>query len=321
MPKVSVIVPVYNAEKYLAVCVDSILAQTLRDIEVILVDDGSTDSSPALCDAYAEKDPRVTVIHQENKGVSSARNAGLSISQGEFFAFVDSDDFCEHNMFQMMIGVAQETNVPMVMCSGFYFSENGRSNITPCLSEKVEILDSTQMITDYLWHDNGNTVLFTVVWNKLFRSSYFKNLISFKEEIRYHEDEPFSTTLYLNKFKLARIEKPLYGYRANDNSITHKSFSEANCSQLSALYERAHLYNENNLNKVAAKSARNFCEVYISYYFKAKKASHPEWVTRYRSQYFEMLIFGRPAQSLKDKIRLSLFYVSPYFYQVLINHR
>ena len=103
MPQVSVIVPVYNTEKYLAECVNSILAQTLRDIEVILVDDGSTGSSPAMCDAYAEKDSRVKVIHKVNGRAATARNAGMKIAQGEYIAFVDSDDWISPDMYEQML--------------------------------------------------------------------------------------------------------------------------------------------------------------------------------------------------------------------------
>ena len=107
-PKVSVIVPVYNAEKYLAECVDSILAQTLRDIEVILVDDGSTDTSPAICDASAGKDSRVKVIHKANGRAASARNAGMKIVQGEYVAVVDSDDWISPDMYEKMLAAGAD---------------------------------------------------------------------------------------------------------------------------------------------------------------------------------------------------------------------
>ena len=112
MPKVSVIVPVYNAEKYLQECVDSILGQTLADLELILVDDGSTDTSPALCDRYAEQDARVKVIHKPNGRAASARNAGIRAASGDYVAFVDSDDWVSAEMYEKMLG----TDADVTLC-------------------------------------------------------------------------------------------------------------------------------------------------------------------------------------------------------------
>ena len=120
MPKVSVIVPVYNAEKYLQECVDSILRQTLADIELILVDDGSADNSPVLCDRYAAQDLRVRVIHQANAGLSVARNKGIEVSTGEWVAFVDSDDFIDANMYRTMIVAAEAESAQLAVCTGYY---------------------------------------------------------------------------------------------------------------------------------------------------------------------------------------------------------
>lgn len=111
MPKVSVIVPVYNAEKYLQECVDSILRQTLADLELILVDDGSTDSSPALCDRYAEQDARVKVIHKPNGRAASARNAGIRAASGDYVAFVDSDDWVSPEMYEKMLGTGADVTL------------------------------------------------------------------------------------------------------------------------------------------------------------------------------------------------------------------
>ena len=121
MPKVSVIVPVYNAEKYLQECVDSILRQTLTDLELILVDDGSTDSSPAICDRYAAQDLRVRVIHQANLGLSAVRNRGIEVAAGEWVAFVDSDDFIDANMYRTMIIAAEAEGAQLAVCTGFVY--------------------------------------------------------------------------------------------------------------------------------------------------------------------------------------------------------
>ena len=112
MPKVSIIVPVYNAEKYLQECVESVLCQTLSDIELILVDDGSTDSSPTLCDQYAAQDRRVKVIHKPNGRAASARNAGLRAASGEYVAFVDADDWISPDMYEKML----QTNADVTLC-------------------------------------------------------------------------------------------------------------------------------------------------------------------------------------------------------------
>ncbi len=114
--KLSIIVPVYNVEKYLHKCVDSILSQTLTDFECILVDDGSTDNSSVICDEYAAKDPRIVVIHKQNGGLSSARNTGLDISQGDYIGFVDSDDWIEPEMYMYMYTYANDNSCDMMCC-------------------------------------------------------------------------------------------------------------------------------------------------------------------------------------------------------------
>ena len=113
-PLISVIVPVYNVEKYLGKCVDSILAQTYENLEIILVEDGTKDNSGAICDAYAAKDSRIRVIHKENGGLSSARNAGMDIARGEYFGFVDSDDWIEPKMYETLLNLAEKYHADLV---------------------------------------------------------------------------------------------------------------------------------------------------------------------------------------------------------------
>ena len=110
---ISVIVPVYNVEKYLDKCVDSIVNQTYKNLEIILVDDGSPDNCPKMCDAWVEKDSRIKVIHKENGGVSSARNAGLKASCGEYIGFVDSDDFIQPDMFEQLLGAYDKESIEL----------------------------------------------------------------------------------------------------------------------------------------------------------------------------------------------------------------
>ena len=204
MPKVSVIVPVYNAEKYFQECVDSILRQTLADLELILVDDGSTDSSPALCDRYAEQDLRVRVIHQANAGLSAARNRGIEVATGEWIAFVDSDDFIDANMYRTMIIAAEAKGAQLAVCTGYYYSDVRKERMSSVHDTKGFCKCSEDFVRDWLWTSDETTVLFTVVWNKIYQRKFFADDLYFAR-LRISEDEEFSTRLYLKKFRLVYV--------------------------------------------------------------------------------------------------------------------
>ena len=318
-PLLSVIVPILNSDKYLEECIDSILAQTYQNLEVILVDDGSTDNCPSLCESYAEKDNRVKVIHQKNAGVSSARNAGLAVATGDYFAFVDSDDICEENMYLEMYEMALKYNVPLVICSGYYFSTTHKDDIAP-VSDDIEILNSHEMISNKLWSSNSDTLLFTLVWNKLFLRSVFGEL-RFRNDIKVCEDEEFSTYLYLPVFNCALFRNSLYGYRKNENSLTYQSFSEQNCIILDILRTRAIKFAEINLETASQKAGRNFLEVFIEYYYRAATLNHEKWVTKYRTYFFSMFKKSSKITTVKDKIRYCIFAISPALYKKLILRR
>ena len=188
MSKISVIVPVYNAEKYLAKCVDSLLNQTLQDIEIILVDDGSADKSPIMCDDYAKKNSYIKVLHKTNGGVSSARNAGLKIASGEFVAFLDSDDYIEANAYEVAYNIAKGNSCDYVMWGFFCDFVDENENIT---NQKISIpqnvkYESTQRkellnISGYLW-------------NKLYSRKLLNELnLSFNNELTLYEDLLFNT--------------------------------------------------------------------------------------------------------------------------------
>lgn len=137
MPELSIIVPVYKVEKYLPRCIDSILAQTFGDFELILIDDGSPDGCGRICDEYAKKDKRIVVIHQKNMGVSAARNAGLDIARGRYIGFVDSDDWIEPQMYEVMMDAIRENGADMAVCGVRYADEDGKFTRADMLSEGV----------------------------------------------------------------------------------------------------------------------------------------------------------------------------------------
>lgn len=137
MPELSIIVPVYKVEKYLPRCIDSILAQTFGDFELILIDDGSPDGCGRICDEYAQKDKRIVAIHQKNMGVSAARNAGLDIARGRYIGFVDSDDWIEPQMYEAMMDAIRENGADMAVCGVRYADEDGKFTRADRLSEGV----------------------------------------------------------------------------------------------------------------------------------------------------------------------------------------
>lgn len=317
MPKVSVIVPVYNAEKYLQECMDSILRQTLTDLEVILVDDGSADSSPAICDRYAEQDARVQVIHQVNAGLSGARNCGLKTATGEFVAFVDSDDFIDENMYSAMVTVAEEKNAPLVICSGFYYSDVHKNRISHEQNTKIQSKSSAEFVSNWLWTSNEATVLFTVVWNKIYRREFFAEDLRFGD-LRIHEDEEFSTRLYLKDFRVAFVDEAFYYYRANQQSITYKNFSKNNLCMLDILLKRSRIYRIKGWNRLSRLAAKNFCEVYIEYYQMSSEREHPEWMLPYRNDFNKMRMSVGVSGHAKDQIRYLIFSISPQLYKRLL---
>lgn len=243
MPLLSVIVPVYNSEKYICECVESILAQKFRDFELILVDDGSKDSSSDICDSFASRDSRVTVLHKKNGGVVSARKAGINAAKGKYAAFVDSDDWIEKDMYELMIQHMEEYNCDLVMCgvdhcdndvfltSGSTHSVIGGGYFDRAAIEK-EILP--KMIYSGSFFSFG---LYPVMWNKLYKRELLaKHLADVHDSIRIGEDAacvyPYifeSNSLYFIK------DRELYHYRRAHPQMT-SSYDSLLFSGFKALY-------------------------------------------------------------------------------------
>lgn len=137
MKKISIVVPIYNVEKYVKKCIESLIKQTYKNIEIILVDDGSTDNSVGIIDEYANKDPRVVAIHQENKGVSAARNAGLKVARGEYIGFVDPDDYVDCQMYEVMVNKLQTGFADLAVCGYLKVWESSGEIETFCLADKI----------------------------------------------------------------------------------------------------------------------------------------------------------------------------------------
>ena len=212
---ISVIVPVYKVEQYLDECVASIVAQTYPNLEIILVDDGSPDRCPEICDVWAQKDKRIKVIHKFNGGLSDARNAGLELASGEYIAFVDSDDWISPDMYVTMHKAMREANADICSCGIVEaYPEYQQSRNLP------ELVGDSEEILQLLYAD---TLYPVMAWNKLYHSEHWKNLRFPTGKIC---EDAFTTYQLVDKAeKIVQINTPLYFYRIRENSIMTSAFS------------------------------------------------------------------------------------------------
>ncbi|HFI0418165.1 TPA: glycosyltransferase [Streptococcus suis] len=227
---VSVIVPVYNVEKYLSQCLDSIIHQTYKNLEIILVNDGSTDGSGKICDDYAAKDGRIKVIHQENGGLSDARNKGLDLMTGQFVTFVDSDDYLENNCIHTLYTYACTCKTDISIGKFIEFEENTslflfHNHLNN--GNKIEFLTGDQCLER---HHKYFLSIFVTAWAKLYRTSLFNDSNPCKK-IRYplgvlHEDQYTTHKLFLKSNKIVFVNDYLYVYRVRENSITNTLLSD-----------------------------------------------------------------------------------------------
>lgn len=231
MPKVSVIIPVYKVEKYLRRCIDSVIGQSLTDIEIILVDDGSGDTCPAICDEYAEKDKRITVIHKKNGGLSSARNAGLEKCRGEYVFFLDSDDWIDLDGLERLVSVADEQGVSLLRFRPFRSFWPNLPDDAPCLyGDDRELRDGyyseedvkNEVIPRLLATSSLSLGPILSACTGLYRKELLTdNGISFDEDVKYSEDIIFSARTVLAAGSFYYVgEAGVYHYFYNPDSIS-----------------------------------------------------------------------------------------------------
>ena len=236
MAKISIIIPVYNVEKYLRQCLDSLVNQTLKDIEIIIVDDGSQDSSGEFCDEYALKDDRIKVIHKENGGLGNARNVGMTYATGDYLAFVDSDDWVTLDYFEKLYDSAIKNNTDVSIGTVIVF-KNGKSKkkINP---QKIEMLFAKQ----------GFACL------KIYKRDFIEQFnLQFTEKL-YYEDMFFAMMVYLNMQNYSIVNDAYYYYRHQEGSITHT------CIQGSKLFDVFKVYD--SIKKELKKNKNERYQIY-----------------------------------------------------------
>ena len=240
MKKVSIIVPVYNVEIYLENCINSLIRQSYENIEIILINDGSTDKSLDICNSYKSKDNRIFVLSQPNSGVSYARNLGLKSATGEYILFVDSDDFVNENFVQKMVESME--NVDMTICA--YLENYKNDNIEHRIIENETVIDNVSAINKMF----NRTYYGGYIWNKIFRKSIIeKNKIEFDSNIHMCEDLLF-VSKYMCKCKLIKvIPDLLYNYRMRESSAVWNKKNKKYESLFISYNELYILHEQNNI--------------------------------------------------------------------------
>ncbi len=248
---ISVIIPVYQVEPYLEKCVKSVLDQTYEDLEIILVDDGSPDNCPAMCDAFAARDSRVRVIHQKNGGLSAARNAGLDTAGGAYIGFVDSDDYIAPDMYEKLYAAMTETGADLVVCDTACVDERGGTRLTLAPLAQ-EILSPEDVHCRIAWADASWRYI--TAWNRLYRRELFEGL-RFRVG-KLHEDEFLVSDLLARCTAVAIVPEALYFNLYRQNSITGAALTIRSLDGVEAYMERYELYRSQGKKPLAAAVLR-----------------------------------------------------------------
>jgi len=315
---VSIIIPVYNVQEYLSVCLDSVIKQTIQNKEIIVVNDGSTDRCNEILTEYKRIYPEIIIINQKNRGISETRNAGLKVASGEYIAFVDSDDFIELNMFEKMYNKAKRQSADVVICN--YILYNDMSDKQESKNQKIEgidkegYIDKVEALKMFLLNDIKG-----YVWNKMHKRELFiTNSITFPDFI-VCEDTPVGFLLLANSQKIYSMNEPLYYYRQREKSLTKIFSIKAMKDMLDGCYiMRNHIMKDSLLYE-------KLIDYYRVYMIKTLWAIHNKyWIqyceTREKSNYSEFKkvvskeidalkiseIIGNSKLTLKDKVNALL---------------
>lgn len=307
---ISVIVPIYKVEAYLRQCLDTIVGQTYKNLEIILIDDGSPDKCPQICDEYAGKDNRIRVIHQKNGGLSAARNAGLDIATGDYIAFVDSDDWVELNMYETLLANITNTNADIVTCGIYYNFPN--YEVGSSVNDEVTVEYSNEAAIALIPDVNAN-IRFEV-WNKIFRRSLIAGL-RFKEG-QIYEDVFFDRHVFMRSKKIVRFNKNLYHYRVSRPGNTNSSFKMNRFSIFEELDDFISDMQEAGMDGNVKIFKRYSALTIISHYISATDNNAPKFMLEKLKNIFDDKYKKMGILEKFSNIKLILFSLSPAFYVI-----
>ena len=316
MKKISVIVPVYNIEQYIGACIESIIGQVYKNLQIILVDDGSTDTSGKICDAYKEKDNRIIVIHQRNEGLSAARNKGMSLAEGELLGFVDGDDIIHPQMYEQLQKSMEINQADIVECCVKDIYDNTKMAF-PSIKSQDEIITSGEEALKRLlsvkWKEPYPRY---AVWSKLYKREVVENEKFPVGSI--HEDVCFDTKIFLKAKCYVVLKEELYFYRKRRNSITNTAFSNRDLDKLIQMEEAMEFLKKEDKKEFAELAKTKYYMTKLLYYVKAIDNSNREIAEKMRE---DLLLNKEYVLKMevpyRYKAEYHIFYRTPHFYYMI----
>lgn len=320
MKKISIVLPVYNVEDYLDQCLQSILNQTYSQFELIIINDGSTDSGGVICEKYAKEDSRIKLINQENMGLSMARNNGLEVAIGEYIMFVDSDDSIHKDMLKVTYQnlIDQQADVSICDHQLVYEDEEYEQYADSVYENNIQVLDNLEAVNEIVEKSHTNMI---IAWGKLYKKSLF-------EEVKYprgkyHEDEFVTYKLLYDSNKVVVTDAKLYFYLQRTESITGDTYSLKRLEKLEGLKEATHFFEEKNETELAVKArARYLLNIQIGYYRVKYEMANEQKVLKvlkneYETQY-KQLRNATGKLPIFQATTLRAFYASPNLYSFMV---
>ncbi|MDY5030028.1 glycosyltransferase [Hallerella succinigenes] len=312
-PLISIIVPIYRVEAYLSRCIDSILNQSYRNLEIILVDDGSPDSCPKICNEYAEKDARIRVVHKKNGGLSDARNAGIDIANGKYISFIDSDDYIHPEMISTLFDLLKSNDADISVC-----------NFTP-FTERVSPLNKAPTIDTLSGKDAAKRLYQSqyatqtvVAWDKLYKRSLFDHL-RFKVG-KFNEDEFFSyRALYLAN-KVVFTSQELYFYFIRTTGISKAITDPRSLNGLDAKIEAIQFYKENGSTDILRSAVLSFLNFSAKRYcfVSRQKGNHQELLGEIKKRHATVYCSNSSLLRISERFRARTFLFFPLLYWFFI---
>jgi len=322
-PIISIIVPVYNVEKYLRRCIDSILNQTFENFELILIDDGSTDYSGIICDEYKKKDNRIVVIHKENEGAAVARNLGVDIAKGSYIGFVDSDDYIDKSMYDQLYEALRENNSDMCLCGiKNIYDDNRKEKESEYIFKDKKNYNNIDTIKILYSGNTKEKIYLTAPCNKLYNKELIKK-VRYPQKLKYEDSFVIHKLLYECN-KITYIEQCLYYYYQRENSTMNSPFSINDLDILEVFLDRIEFSRSINQNLLKEYSINDFVANYFNLYYKVKYILKDNYNTKKLKKMIIKnyhYILTSNSFSFKEKLSILIFILNEKFHYSKIGNR